>query len=121
AGKPFRQQFHQENYKRVLDYDKEKIMRMKRNYYGMISLIDAEIGRIIEFLEKNNMRENTLIIFTSDHGDYMGDHGMLTKSPAMYDCLVRVPLIFSWPGNIKQGQITNELVSSVDLMPTLLD
>lgn len=121
AGKPFRQQFHQENYDRVLDYDKNKIMRMKRNYYGMISMIDAEIGRILDFLEMNNLRKNTIIIFTSDHGDYMGDHRMLTKSPAMYDCLVRVPLIFSWPGKIKQGQIINELVSSVDLMPTFLD
>ena len=102
-GKPFRQHFHQLNNNLVFSYDDKKTMRMKSHYYGMISLIDDQVGRILEYLEENDMRENTLIIFTSDHGDYMGDYGMYTKSPALYDCLVRVPLIFSWPGIIKKG------------------
>ena len=72
---------------------------MKRNYYGMGSMVDAEIGRLIKFFEENKLHKNTIIVFTSDHGDYQGDHGLYTKSPAMYDCLTRVPLIFSWKGN----------------------
>lgn len=120
ANKPFRQVFHQENNDRLIPYDSEKIKRMKENYYGMISMVDFEIGRILDFLVKNKLRENTLIIFTSDHGDYMGDHHMITKSPAMYDCLTRVPLIFSWPAIIRSNIITDELISNVDIMPTIL-
>lgn len=121
AGKPYRQQFHKRNTDLLLPYDDEKTMRMKRNYYGMITMIDDEIGRIIKFLEDNNMRDNTLIIFTSDHGDYMGDHGLYTKSPALYDCLVRVPLIFNWPKVIEKQQIIDEPISVTDIMPTILD
>ncbi len=121
AGKPFRQQFHQFNNNGLLEYDEETTMRMKRNYYGMVSMIDAEIGRLVTFLEDKGLRENTIIVFTSDHGDYMGDHGLYTKSPSMYDCLTRVPLIFNWPGKIKANKVSDELVSNVDIMPTLLD
>lgn len=121
AGKPFRQQYHQINNTIAMPYDMEKTMRMKRTYYGMVSMIDAEIGRLLDYLEENNLRENTIIVFTSDHGDYQGDHGLYTKSPAMYDCLTRVPLIFSYPEIVKQNQIRNDLVSSTDIMPTLLD
>jgi arylsulfatase A-like enzyme len=119
ANKPFRQIFHKENNDRILPYDDENIMRMKRNYYGMVTMVDAEIGRILDFLESNKMLENTLILFTSDHGDYMGDHGMVTKSPSMYDCLTRVPMIWYWKGQLK-SRISNELISNVDVMPTLL-
>jgi arylsulfatase A-like enzyme len=120
AKKPFRQVFHQENNDRLLPYDSDRIKRMKQNYYGMISFIDSEIGRILDYLDKNKLRDNTLIIFTADHGDYMGDHHMFTKSPAMYDCLVRVPLIFSWTGKIPSNIVTEELISNVDIMPTIL-
>ena len=84
-------------------------------------MIDQEIGRLIQFLEESEMRENTIIVFTSDHGDYMGDHGLYTKSPAMYDCLVRVPLIFNYPGLVQANQVSDELVSCIDIMPTLLE
>ncbi|WP_020529871.1 sulfatase family protein [Flexithrix dorotheae] len=120
AGKPFRQVFHQENNDRLIPYDRNKIMRMKRNYYGMISMVDDEIGRLLSYLEKEGLKENTLIIFTSDHGDYMGDHHMVTKSPAMYDCLIRVPLIFNWEKNFPKKMVTDHLVSHVDIMPTIL-
>lgn len=120
ANKPFRQLFHQENNDLIKPYGLETIMRMKRNYYGMVTMIDGEVGRLINFLEQQNIKENTLIVFTSDHGDYMGDHGMMTKSPAMYDCLTRVPLIFSWKGVIRENVISDELISNVDIMPTLL-
>lgn len=120
ANKPFRQVYHQENNDIVKAYDSDMVMRMRRNYYGMITMIDNEVGRLMDFLEKENMRENTLVIFTSDHGDYMGDHGLMTKSPAMYDCLTRVPLIFSWKGVFQENIISDELISNIDIMPTIL-
>ena len=120
ANKPFRQIYHQENNDLLKTYDLEVVMRMRRNYYGMISMIDDEVGRLIDFLEKQGIKENTLIVFTSDHGDYMGDHGLMTKSPAMYDCLTRVPLIFSWKGVFKENLISDELISNIDIMPTIL-
>ena len=120
AGKPFRQIFHRENNDRLLPFDDEQTMLLRQIYYGMISLVDHEIGRLLNFLEDEGLRENTIIIFTSDHGDYLGDHHMYTKSPSMYDVLVRVPLIFSWPGHIQENKISDELISQVDLMPTLL-
>ncbi len=86
----------------------------------MVTLVDDEVKRIVDFLRAHNLESNTIIIFTSDHGDYQGDHGMYTKSPALYDCLVRVPLIFSWPGAIAANVRSDQLISQVDIMPTLL-
>lgn len=120
ANKPFRQIFHRENNDRLLPYDHDQTMLMRQIYYGMISLVDHEVGRLLDYLEEEGLRENTIIIFTSDHGDYMGDHHMYTKSPSLYDVLVRVPLIFSLPGQIEENKISNELISQVDIMPTLL-
>lgn len=120
AGKPFRQVFHQENNDRLLPFNQQEIRLMRQTYYGMVSLIDDEIARLLAYLDKNGLRENTLIIFTSDHGDYLGDHEMFTKSPALYDCLLRVPLIISWKGKIKSNLISDQLISQVDIMPTIL-
>jgi arylsulfatase A-like enzyme len=93
-------------------------MLMRRVYYGMISLIDAEIGRVLAFLNQRSTADDTLIIFTSDHGDYMGDHGLYTKSPALYDCLVRVPLIVRWPGHVDADRRDRRFASHIDFMPT---
>lgn len=119
AGKPFRQIFHQRNNDAIMAFSPEEIMLMRRVYYGMISLVDAEIGRVLSFLDARGMAENTLLVFTSDHGDYQGDHGLITKSPALYDCLVRVPFIARWPARIAdRGRRDPRLVSHVDLLPT---
>ena len=119
AGKPFRQSYHRDNTAAFLPYNDEKTMHMRRSYYAMVSLIDHEIGRIVAFLEDHGLRENTLILFTSDHGDYMGDHGLLTKSPALYDCLVRVPFILNWPGTLPRGTSCDDFVSHIDILPAL--
>lgn len=120
AGKPFRQVFHQRNNDAVMPFDRDTVMRMRRVYYAMVSLIDAEIGRILNHLQSLGLTERTLIVFTSDHGDYMGDHGMLTKSPALYDCLVRVPFIVRLPGTIEAGARRTDFVSHADILPTLV-
>ena len=90
-------------------------------YYAMIKLIDDQLGRVIEALEETEQRHNTLIIFTSDHGESLGDHGLIQKGCRFYEGLVRVPLIFSWPGHVKAAQRSDALVELRDIAPLLLE
>jgi arylsulfatase A-like enzyme len=89
--------------------------------YGMISMVDHQIGRVVEHLKSRGLFENTIIVFLSDHGDYMGDHGLIRKALMPYDGLYRVPTIWRVPEAETAKGYTNALHSSVDLMPTLLD
>ncbi len=89
--------------------------------YGMVDLIDDQIGRVLEALEKNGQAENTIVIFTSDHGDYMGNHYFWFKGPFHYDDVVNVPMIVRWPNHVKPEQKNDSMVSLIDLAPTLLD
>jgi len=90
-------------------------------YWAQIELIDENVGRILEALEKTGQRENTIVIFASDGGDMTGDHGLVAKGCRFYDQLVRVPLIFSWPGRFKAGLRSEALVEMMDIAPTLLE
>ena len=90
-------------------------------YYAMIKLIDDQVGRIVDALEETGQREHTVIIFTSDHGEILGDHGLIQKGPRFYEGLVRVPLMFSWPGQFEQGLRSEALVGLLDKAPTLLE
>ena len=87
--------------------------------YGMISMIDAGVGRILARLDELGLRENTVVIFTSDHGDMFGDHGILLKAGMHYEGCVRVPLLIDVPG-VAPG-VTNAQVGSVDFAQTVLD
>ena len=90
-------------------------------YYAMIELIDDNVGRMLAALERTGQADNTLVIFTSDHGEMLGDHGLLLKGCRFYEGLVHVPLILRWPGQIPAGVTTDALVELTDLAPTLLD
>ncbi len=90
-------------------------------YWAMIELIDENVGRLIEALEQTGQRENTLIILTSDHGNMVGHHGLTAKGCRFYEGLVRVPLIFSMPGVVKQNVHNDSLVELTDIAPTLLE
>ena len=94
---------------------------LKAAYYAMIKLIDDQLGRILEVLNETGQRENTVIIFTSDHGEMLGDHGLIQKGCRFYEGLVRVPLIFSWQGHFESGLKSDALVELVDKVPTLLE
>jgi len=94
---------------------------MKAAYYSTIEHIDAELGRLLDWLDDNGLREDTLVIFTSDHGDMGGDHGIFQKGPYLYDPAVRVPLILSWPGTLPSGRIYDALVELVDIVPTIYE
>ncbi len=90
-------------------------------YQAMTRFVDDSIGRIVERLESLGLRDNTVIVFTADHGDFMGEHGMAVKGGVFYDCLVRVPLIVSWPGGgVPQGEVESSPVNTIDVLPTLL-
>jgi arylsulfatase A-like enzyme len=103
------------------DYSADEIKEIRAQYWAMIALIDHEVGRILQALEQRGLADNTLVVFTSDHGEMLGNHQQLLKGPQLYDDLTRVPLIARWPGQITAGAEIEELVQWVDLPATLLD
>ncbi len=90
-------------------------------YWAACDQIDATVGMMLDALERTGQRGNTIVIFTSDHGELLGDHGVYTKGPFLYDPTIRVPLIVSWPGHIPQGVRSPALVELGDLAPTVMD
>ena len=89
--------------------------------YGMISLFDHHVGRILDALEEAGLRENTVVTFMSDHGDMMGDHWLINKGPFHFDGLLKTPFLWSWPGRFQPGVETDALASHLDFAPTILD
>lgn len=106
---------------RAVDPEELDHKRMHAAYYAMIEQIDHEFGRLISFLEESDQRENTIIIFTSDHGESLGDHGLVCKGCRFMEGLVRVPLMISWPRMIHGGAISDALVELTDIVPTLYE
>ncbi len=94
--------------------------QMQASYYAMIEFLDEEFGRLLDFLDASGQRENTIIIFMSDHGEMLGDHGLVLKGCRFYEGLMRVPLVIAWPGRV-QPQVTDELIELVDIVPTLYE
>lgn len=94
------------------------------SYYALVTEIDHHIGTIMKTLEEEGLLENTIVVYTSDHGDFVGRHGMVEKCAIghnVYEETLQVPLIVSHPGVVKQRQRCNDLVEMFDLYPTLLD
>ena len=89
-------------------------------YYAMLELIDDQVGRMLDALRDSGQADDTLVLFTSDHGEMLGDHGLIQKGCRFYEGLVRVPLILAWPDTIRRGLVSDSLVELTDLAPTLL-
>jgi arylsulfatase A-like enzyme len=87
----------------------------------MIDQIDEQVGRLVDYLDDTGLRDNTIIIFHSDHGELLGDHGLILKGGHFYEGLVHVPLIISCPETILANVKSNALVELVDIAPTILD
>ena len=106
-----------------MDDDSEQDIRnLVSVNHAMTRLVDDGIGRILDKLESLGMMEDTIIVFTSDHGDFMAEHNMAVKGGVFYDCLTRVPLIVSYPkGNVPSGAIDETMVNTIDILPTLLE
>ncbi|MEM7799277.1 MAG: sulfatase-like hydrolase/transferase [Chloroflexota bacterium] len=89
-------------------------------YYGMVSLMDKQIGQILDHLDAVGLLEHTLVVFTSDHGHLFGQHGLIAKGPFHYEDLLRVPMIVSMPNRVPANRYSSSLQSLVDLAPTFL-
>jgi len=91
-------------------------------YQAMTRFVDDGIGRVLDKLEEVGLRDNTIVVFTADHGDFGGEHGMAVKGGVFYDSLVQVPLIISWPaGGVPEGAVDSSMASTLDIVPTLLE
>lgn len=90
------------------------------NTYGKIAFIDHQVGRLMNALAELDLADNTHVFYISDHGDWLGEHGLTLKGPMFYDCLLRVPMIWRGP-DVPQNRINYEPVSTIDLSPSLLD
>ncbi|MBM3290966.1 MAG: DUF4976 domain-containing protein, partial [Candidatus Hydrogenedentes bacterium] len=102
------------------DLTEPKLRRVMAYYYATIERIDRHVGAMIDTLKKKGRYDNTVVVYVSDHGEYMGHHHMLLKGNYMYDSLARVPLIVKYPKGARAGTSMDGLVSLVDLAPTLL-
>ena len=105
---------------RVPDQTDAQLADMTANYYGMISLIDHNVGRILTALNDLGLADDTLVIYTTDHGDMLGNHGLYLKGPTPYEDLMRVTLVARGPG-VAKGRVVAEPVSTLDLASTFYD
>lgn len=99
--------------------DTETLCDIRHHYYAMIAEVDHQVGLVLDQLESSGLADSTLVVFFSDHGDMQMEHGQWRKS-CMYEASVRVPLIMAGPG-MTGGQVREDLVSLLDLYPTLLE
>ncbi|MDP6794215.1 MAG: sulfatase-like hydrolase/transferase [Verrucomicrobiota bacterium] len=100
------------------DRDKREITAA---YYAMVELIDKQVGRMLDSLEETGQLDDTIVIFMSDHGEMLGDHGFYLKGPHFYDEAVRVPLIVSWKDRFAVDLLADGLTELIDIAPTLLE
>ncbi|TVR72664.1 MAG: DUF229 domain-containing protein, partial [Spirochaetaceae bacterium] len=102
-------------------FDEEAIRKIRLGYYAMVAFADQEIGRVLQELEDQGLAENTVVIFCSDHGDMLGDHGLMVKGACFYDGCVRVPLLIRWPaGGARRGERVRAPVQLHDIAATVL-
>jgi arylsulfatase A-like enzyme len=98
----------------------DEMRRSMAAYYGMTSFIDQEIGRVLDYLDEAGLAENTLVVFTTDHGHFLGQHGLIAKGAFHYEDLLRVPMIVRQPGTIPAGKVSSAIQSLVDYPQTWL-
>ncbi|HME52075.1 MAG TPA: sulfatase-like hydrolase/transferase [Candidatus Lokiarchaeia archaeon] len=105
------------DFMRLTETSMKKILAQ---YYASITQIDHHVGRMIDILKDKGLYDNTLVIYTSDHGDYMGFHHLVLKSNYMYDPVIKVPLVIKFPGSKPRG-LNENLVSNIDITATIID
>lgn len=109
-----------EDFSRIPPQTDLQLRHLIANYYGMISLIDHNVGRILIALDELGLGGRTLVIYSTDHGDWLGDHGLVLKGPMPYEGLLRVGCLFRGPG-IPRDRVVRDPVSTLDLPATILD
>ena len=106
--------------KNQLNLEKERAQEIKEAYYATISFVDAQVGRLLDHLEACGLDKNTVVVFTSDHGYHLAEHGHWQKQ-TLFENATRIPLIIAPPNTINDGAISNSPVELIDLYPTLMD
>lgn len=120
-GKPTRQLTNRRCYKGPA-WEENQFLDYIRRYWGYCSYIDHQIGRVLDALDASGKANDTIVLFTADHGDMITAHGFVFKlCHCGYDELLRVPFLLRYPGRIPAGTSNSALVSSVDVLPTLLE
>src|SRR5690606_5989198 len=102
-------------------HPEDELKKDKAIYYGMISFIDHEVGRLLDKLDEMGLTESTLVVFTTDHGHFLGQHGLVAKGPFHYEDMLKLPMIVRLPGVVPAGEVSAALQSLVDFAPTFLD
>jgi arylsulfatase A-like enzyme len=105
---------------RSITRDAKRMAAIQRAYHAMVAHVDKCVGRLMDALAEQGLDRDTVVLFTSDHGELLGNHGLLWKGPFLLDDLVRVPMIASVPGAARRGQVCEDVTSGVDLMATIL-
>lgn len=100
--------------------DEWKYQNYIRDYMSVIKSVDESVGRVLDYLDSHGLTDNTIIVYTSDQGFYMGEHGWFDKR-FMYEESLRTPLLIAYPGHIQPGTVCNKLVQNIDYAPTFLD
>ena len=96
-----------------------QLRKLMRNYYGMVRCIDDNVGKILKMLREEDLIDNTLIVFTADHGDLCGEHGRLNKG-VPYEGSAKIPFLLYCPGKVKGETVVDEALSNVDFLPTTM-
>lgn len=100
---------------------KRNLELLVKNYYRVLLSVDENVGRVLDYLDKNGLAENTVVVYTSDNGFFLGEHGMFDKR-LMYEASIRVPILVRFPARVKAGQVDSaRMVLNVDVAPTLLE
>lgn len=102
-------------------YPEDELKKDKATYFGMMSFLDAEVGKILDRLDALGIADSTLVVFSTDHGHFLGQHGLIAKGPFHYEDMLRIPMIVRMPGKVPAGVVSEDLQSLVDLAPTFLD
>jgi uncharacterized sulfatase len=126
AGKPFRGRDRWHDPKLIFHYPgmtEPKLRRALAYYYGLVSQVDWSIGRVLDRLDALGLAENTIVVFTSDHGDFAGEHGIVDKGVPTLDSIWKVPLLLRvpWLAPGTGAGVRHQLVNLIDLMPTLFE
>ena len=112
----------EEAYPNMSDEDlmRWKYQRYMQDYLGCIASVDENIGRVLDYLEESGLNENTIVVYTSDQGFYLGEHGWFDKR-FIYDESFKTPLLIRWPEKIQAGSVTDEMVQNLDFAQTFLE
>ncbi|MFO8080455.1 MAG: sulfatase-like hydrolase/transferase, partial [Armatimonadota bacterium] len=99
----------------------EELKEALAYHFALITVIDMEMGRVLDHLEETGELENTIVVYCADHGDFAGDHGVYMKNVGIYESIHRIPFIISYPGSPEGEVREDEIIESIDLFPTLCE